>query len=748
MFSLNNSKPVWRTIMGAVGGGLLTAALALSGTALAGDYDTDNWGGKFRYGAFSTLISSHVMGTEFPGLVADLSDPDQAVDDLAPQIEAFQERYNSLGDKEIAKILKYAAKDKTLSIYEEERSIVSTKEQNDAFIQGMADHPGLRPVDRLIQNDAFRSDNFQFSAHRALYNNAYGIPQNSLGAIVNAYVAGIRNIEFDVLTAADGTSVLIHDLVTNRLNGDYDAPPIFLEDRNFYDIDRTSVDVLSPLDDEVHVEITGATLTSTARVLAFVNRLMPEMTLYLDARNDAPLAIIRLLHDYPEYRDNVVLKIYPFSLNGGRTDLVQRYANQYTGGVTAAAIREISEVNPHVLLALGHVEMEANQDAALSGTDNFDWAAFQAARVALPFARGSQYAFNNFNNETVFSDDELAEIEMRTFLSFRWAMGLTGITNTLVFQMGALPSLVEIIRSNDSAEYALMGAEPDKKYKISAAVHDNFVALFSLVKLRLLDVQVAVTDTDVIDLSRVVQKIKFGISDRFPDFSIAHRVDGPGDVVDPVGMLDFNYSMLGTAGRNQGYQAEKVRSTASIMARIAELEKITDTQVIYATTDLATDLRLAFMDLLGTNDLPADLKYRAGGIIKERMGVTPDDYVLPDWVTRLNGRLHRAHGDQFGADYGEISGLVRTLAEKQQILYSLRKTRYNGAPLTDQKTWAYLGIQDVVLLNGLDEDDLDNRMGVLDREIIELTQQIEEKRQAFRKAYSVRFIKERGMEEY
>lgn len=635
MFSSHNRKPAWRFILGALGGGLLTAALALSGTALAGDYDTDKWTGKFRYGAFSTLISSHIMGTEFRDLISGLSVPERNVDDLAPQIAAFQERYNSLTDDEIAEILRLAAADNTASIYEEERSIVSTIEQNDAFIQGMADHPELRPVDRLIQNDAFRADNFQFSAHRALYNNAYGIPQNSLAAIVNAYVVGIRNIEFDVLTTNDGVSVLIHDLVTNRLNGNYDSPGVFVERVDFDDLKDTAVDVLIPFGDTPETEQTGTTMIATARVLEFVHQLMPEMTLYLDARNDAPLAIIRMLSVNPRYRNNVVLKIYPFSLNGGRTHLVERYADIYHGGDQQAAAREIADVNPHTLLALGHVEMEADGCATRTGTMDFDWATFQQYTNELPFSEKSILNFNVFHGNTVFTNKELAEIEWRTFLSFRWAMGLTGITNTLVFQMGALPSLKEIISVQNVEEYGLMSADADKKYKISAAVHDNFLALFNLVKNRDLMAHVDVPGTGARDLSDVVQSIKFGISDRFPDFSIANRVDGPGDVVDSDGMLNFNYSMLGTANRNQGYQAEKVRSTAAIMARIAELEQITDTEVIYATTDLATDLRMAFMGLLGTNDLPADLKYRASGIIKERYELDPAEFELPDWTTHL-----------------------------------------------------------------------------------------------------------------
>lgn len=36
------------------------------------NYKTDAWGGQFKYGAYSTLIASHILAVEFPQLLARL----------------------------------------------------------------------------------------------------------------------------------------------------------------------------------------------------------------------------------------------------------------------------------------------------------------------------------------------------------------------------------------------------------------------------------------------------------------------------------------------------------------------------------------------------------------------------------------------------------------------------------------------------------------------------------------------------
>lgn len=717
--------------------------------AHAGDYDTKAWGDKFRYGAYSTLISSHILGTEFKGLIKMLNDPDADMEKIREGIGQFRNRYDNLTDEEIRGIIQFARKDGTASIYEEEHSVVSTIAQNKAFIHGMETHPELAPVDRLFQtgSDHFSSENFQFSAHRALYNDAYGIPQNSLAGIVNAYVAGIRNVEFDVLDTSDHVSVLIHDLVTNRLNAAYMDFPRYVEDRPYEKVISTEIGVLNPLVDMPTGEPTGLKMTTTEHVFKIVHALMPEMTLYVDARNDAPLSIIRLLHNHPEYRDNVVLKIYPFTLTGGLADVVEKYASRYFNKMQEPAIDEISTVNPHVLLAIGHAEMEANQNVEVSGIKGFSWRQFQAETKKLPFSSDSTLDYKTLSGERVFNPDELSEIEMRTFLLFKWTMGLTGVTNTVVFQMAALPSLVRIIEKGDVAEYKAMNAEPDKKYKISAAAQDNFVVLYKMVKAGDLKLMVLCQKDQDCPLGQKIQNSFFGLSDRFPDFAIATRTEKSDDIVNQDGMKNFNYNMLGAVYENKGYQPEKVRSTKAIKARVDELLDITGKKVVYATTDLPTDMRFTFMGLLGHAGLPEDIKHRANGIIKERLESSPSTFVAKVWTTRLNGKLHDNHPG-FEGDYKILSDELKSITEKQQTIYSLRRTAYDDLPLTNTDAWKILGIKKVAMKDEIEKSKFKDATKILEAQILELNTLVQKGKIKFKKEYNVKFVGERGLTEY
>ncbi len=744
---------------------LLLALTAMPGGAFAGKYDNDIENLKFRYGAFSTLVSSYVLGVmcrdikyqECNGLIELLNDPYADLGEIEKKIGVFKKLYESLSDEEVDKIIKLAREDQTSSIYEEERSVVSTLDQNKAFNIGMAEHQELNPVDYLVDNGNFKRDNFQFSIHRALYNDAFGIPQNSLAAIVNAYVAGIRNVEFDVLDTNDNVSILIHDLVTNRIEGDYRGHPKYVEDLAYDHVKDTAVNVLNPLGNQPTVENTNVKMIATERVLEVVHELMPKMTLYLDARNNAPLSIIRMLKIHPEYKNHVVLKIYPFLLNGGMTDLVKRYADRYMDGYVKAARDEIASVNPNVLLAIGHAEMEANQDAAHSGINDFTWKAFQDQKKLLPFKLGSTYGDNIFSNKPLFSEEELNEIEMRTFLLFRWTMGLTGITNTMVFQMAAIPSLIGIITRSDFDEYAKMikndkkENEENREYLISAAIHDNFIELYKKVMNRDLSLIVDGRMNEFHDLQKRIEHTKFGLSDRYPDFAFANRVElnGNPDTVYQDTLQSFNYNMLGTGYKTVGYQPEKVRSTRAIMDRITELNLLTGNRVRYITTDLEIDLRLAFMGLLGQHGLPEDIRYRAGGVIKEGKYDTTNAYALPTWLTRLSGDKHLNDGPNYKLAFDAISDAQKEIDKLRQMLHSLRRAHYDGLPITNKDVWQRLKTEKISMNSELSvtSDLLINLIGRVDEEITTKQQAIQKLKRAFARNYRVRFITERSIQD-
>lgn len=755
--------------------GLLLVLTSIPDSAHARKYDSNIENLKFRYGAYSTLVSSYVLGVmcrdnkypECNGIIDKLNDPYADLGEIKNKINGFKSLYESLSDEQVDEIIKLAREDQTPSIYEEERSVVSTIIQNDAFNNGMAQHPKLNPVNNLVDDGHFTSENFQFSVHRALYNDAFGIPQNSLAAIVNAYVAGIRNVEFDVLDTGDNMSILIHDLVTNRIEGDYYGHPKYVEDLEYDQVKDTAVHVLNPLGSQPAFENTNVKMITTARVLEVVHELMPEMTLYLDARNYAPLSIIRILTINPKYKNNVVLKIYPFLLNGGMTSLVKIYADRYMGGYEKGAIDEIAAVNPNVLLAIGHAEMEANQDAAHGGINQFTWQAFQDQTRFLPFSHNSELNYTHFNNNVIFTTEEINEIEMRTFLLFRWTMGLTGITNTMVIQMGAIPSLKEVITRGDIGEYTKMAEKKNKEDLISAAAHDNFIALYRMVMSGTLNLQVDGCVNETCNLLGRIAHTKFGLSDRYPDFAFADRMS-QGEVNDLVvqdSLQSFNYNMLGTGYKTVGYQPEKVRSTKAITDRIIELnrltylgdleefnkldelKKLTEGRVKYITTDLEIDLRLAFMGLLGQADLPADVRHRAGGVIKESYQINPVDYTIPLWLTRLSGGKHQNIGPSYKDDLDKISDAQKEIDRLKQLRHSLQRTYYDDLPLTNKEAWKTFNINTVATRNTLNKDLLKFVIKKTKEEIDKNERSIEDMKKLFTKNYGVRFISERSIQD-
>jgi hypothetical protein len=742
-----HARACFSPVLKAIAVGLLASVMSLAAPAHAGKYDTDAWDGKFRYGAFSTLISSHIMGTEFSDLIVRANHPDVRLKELAKYIAAFKERYNSLTDKDIETILKHAQDDKTASIYEEERSIVRTKAQNDAFIGMMETRKDLAPIEHLIQNDVFVSDNFQFSTHRALYNQAYKIPQNSVAGIINAYVAGIRSVEFDVLESKDYVNFVIHDLVTNRLDGSFDLPPKFVDDYNFKDLIDTPENILVPFRDTPQVEETGVkNLVTTSHVLNIVCNLMPELTLYADARNDAPVSLIRLFatefKGNKHCRNQVVIKIYPFQLNGGLTDLVERYAERYYEGDREAAVAEIAQVNPHVLLAIGNAESESNEAVMLTGTTNFRWEDFQRQAENLPFSRTSKNSKNSFNQHPIFAEGELKEVEAQTYKMFRWTMGFFGITNPLVLQMSAIPSLVKIIEENNIQDYDAMSPND----RIKSAAHDNFLVLYNRVKTRDLDLNVHISKTKSVKLTPKIRHTKLGMSDRYPDFAFAKRLEDM-DIVDQSSLNSFNYSMLGTVYQPSDLGTQKVRSTKAMVKRARELEALTGTKTVYATTDLPTDLRMAFANLLGNDDLglPEDIIHRPSGIIKEEYKIDPSTFKAPQWSTRLSGNLHKKK--DFSGAFKAMSENVTLLDKKKKILSSLVLSRNHNLPLLNKA--AYESVKSDVWPATVESDGklLDTAISIVKQEISELQSKIKEQKESLSTTYNITFVGERSFTE-
>lgn len=64
----------------------------------------------------------------------------------------------------------------------------------------------------------FEVEKYKYAAHRGLYDNKAGVPENSIEAFLNAVEAGYA-IELDVQMSNDGFLVVFHDDTLNRMAG-------------------------------------------------------------------------------------------------------------------------------------------------------------------------------------------------------------------------------------------------------------------------------------------------------------------------------------------------------------------------------------------------------------------------------------------------------------------------------------------------------------------------------------------------
>ncbi|AHG22607.1 hypothetical protein Z042_02375 [Chania multitudinisentens RB-25] len=703
---------------------------------------TDAWGDHFKYGAYSTLIAGHILRTEFPHLLVRLNNQpitDANLPEIKRQVQFYLKRYDSLPDWTIREILEFARNNRSASIFNEERSVILTDEQNQAFISAMRSHPELRPIENLVSNDKFISTNFQFNTHRALYNNAYGIPQNSLAAILCAYAAGIRSIEFDVLETQEeprgNINVVIHDLSTNRLSGSFNLPPIYAERETYSYIQPTSIDVLNPLAATQSVENSGIKrLMKTADVLNFVRNVIPEVTLYIDARNDSPLSVIEILDNNPQYRDNIVLKIYPFTLDGGAYSIVQKFATR-NNLAENTALKRLKEINPHLLLAMGGVAGQASEKAYVAQYSNFNWSTLQSERQYFPFSRTSTLSKNSFNGQTIFTEQQLLDIESKTFNLFKWAMEFPAIGNVLVFQVTLVPSLKSLVdhQTTQGAKDNFRDMPVDDR--INSAAIDNFVVLYKRVMGQQLNTTIDLGGSQSTYLRTELAPTVFGFSDRYPDFSLANR-DSSGTIIQSS-IRNFLYSMEGTVYINDSYAMKKMRSTEAVMEKYQEM-KGEGLAVQYATTDLPTDLRAAFMGILGKYGLPKDLQYRASAIIKPRF--TPSNlpgFSPPGWTTRMFGDAYKIDPTHFDSDLAAIKTLLNERATVIRSREAIITSRDRGAILTNTKALARLNQTEPVVAADLAPTLVSNALASITTELNTLNNNLDSKRAAFESKYHV-----------
>jgi hypothetical protein len=697
---------------------------------------TNVWEGKFKYGAFSSLIAAHIMRMEFPHLLVKLNRPITGYDEIKRDVNTFIKRYNDLPEWKIREIMFFALGDRTNSIFNEERSVIKNERQNKEFIKRMKSNMGLMPVDDLIIKDEFISKDFQFNTHRALYNNAYGIPQNSLAAILCAYVVGIRSIEFDVLETNEDNnyhiSTVIHDLSTNRLSGEFNLPPIYVGKKTYSQIESTYIDILNPLAESQSVQRTGVLrLLRTVDVLEFAKNITPSVTLYIDARNNSPVSVIELLEGYPIFRDLFVLKVYPFTLNGGPYSVVAEFAKRKSIS-KEDAIKRLKKINPHLLLALGSTAAQASELSFVGGYSDFRWPVFQDERKHLPFSREAEVSKNEFLGNKIFNNDELRTIESMTYRLFKWSMEFPSIGNVLVFQVTLVPSLRELVdtQSKESSreEFNLMPQDE----KINTAAIDNFIALYKRVVDGGLNVNVELGSGQSAYLRDEISKTAFGFSDRYPDYTLAN-FDKEGNI-DQKSIRNFSYSMEGTVYTNDTYAMKKMRSTLAAMTKYDEM-KADGLPIQYATTDIPTDFRAAMM---GMNYIPSDIQYREGAIIKSRF--TPTDianYSPPDWTSRMYGDAYKISPNTFDDDLLSILELIKEINNLYGVLDSINISNEFRTIMLNPASLQRLNQTEPVVVSDLDQNFVHRVIDNLSSEVSKVRVDLDTQRIDFKNKYKV-----------
>ena len=729
------SRPIGITLLA-----LSISLTAMSAVAQAPDdsavpqavvpFSTNVWGDKFKYGAYSTLVATHLLRNEFPNLLARLNGTITAANagEIRSQVQMYVNRFKSLPEFTVAQIVDYAKNDRSNSIFEEERSILQTDAQNARFIAAMATNPNLAPVDNLIRSDRFTSSNFQFNAHRALYNSGYGIPQNSLAGIVAAYAAGIRSIELDVMETSESNdnpnSIVIHDMVTNRESGSYHLPPIYVERRPYSQIENTKIAILNPIGYEQTVEETGINrLMLTDDVLNFVRLAMPELTIYMDARNNAPVSVIDLLEHNAEYRDNVVIKVYPFSLKGGAYSIVKEFARRQNIS-EQSALERLKSINPHMLVVLGSALGQANEESFVADYTDFTWAKFLSERVNLPFSRTANPSSNSFQGASIFSNAELTTIEARSFTMFRWAMEFPAIANTLVYQVNVTASLANLVTNQSSAAAQATFKGMPQDVRLASAVFDNFLRLFSRVRSGALEVHIELGGSQSSQLKDQVSNSILGLSDRYPDFTLVNR-DASGAPIQNT-LRDFMYRMDGVVYEDNSYSPSLLRSTAALVERQRELQAI-GFPVNYATTDLPTDLRAVMMGIITT-----DLRYRYGSLVKPRY--TPSNistFQIPNWTQRLYGNAAARNVAKFDRDIAAIRTDIIAINDTKNLITSITLSHDKNVVLVNQAAIERFSRTEPFFVRELSDSDVNSVLYHLNEQLKFMSAQFESKRSDF-----------------
>lgn len=515
----------------------------------------------------------------------------------------------------------------------------------------------LRPSGDVIDGNRIKlPDKWQINVHRTLYNKGYGIQENSLAGVLTGYVAGLRSFEFDVLNTKDNRNVVFHDLVTNRVTGDYESPSAWVEKVEFGEVRNIPFNIVNVLSKNIKFQKTSqSVMPTTEEFLYFTHKILPaaldggddfRVSLYADARNDSPSSLIKLLSNGSPtsreyYNDHTVIKIYSFQYKSGALSLIKDYAEKYDLSFDDAK-SAIADADANVLLIVSSA-LEADwsivNDTTLS---NFNRDLFERLKPRLPFSANSESGLNSFDGKTIFSEHDFRLIEEMTLKAAKFLIDFSAITNVQVYQRSLGQSLRSIIESNPSyLETREKFLEMGREKKILAAVNDNLVTILEGIHNNVFPSAFAVdlyTADGTKHFADHAPKPVWGLSDRFPDFILARtRSNGEPNNFPLYPVRNIYFAMTGGACEKSTGSDIKKRSFSSIYNKIKEIQNSGSSfPVSYITTDLDTDLMASLMGAIENPQALDDRYYTlVGNTIKNRfLPADIENFELPKWSSK------------------------------------------------------------------------------------------------------------------
>ncbi|AUP76333.1 hypothetical protein CWS02_04930 [Enterobacter sp. EA-1] len=196
--------------------------------------------------------------------------------------------------------------------------------------------------------------------------------------------------------------------------------------------------------------------------------------------------------------------------------------------------------------------------------------------------------------------------------------------------------------------------------RLNAAVLDNFNAIYSMIMAKEINVHIQNRQGKSVHASEELGKTAFGFSDRYPDFSFAKRTDS--GAVDTDTINDFLYKMDGTVYQKNDYAAKKCDLQRRSLRKLPNLRIWGSIRNMPPPTCQPTCVQRQWA--CGSSGLPADMIYRASGIVKE--SATPSDiagYSPPEWTKRLFGDAYNIDPQSFDSDFNRLRTLVQRLRQ-------------------------------------------------------------------------------------